>query len=191
MRRGACDHATMPADGGRCGATPSQSAHACHRLLRPPHPASLPSAPYHLPQALASNTGLQSLLLDTNALGDEGAAMLATVSVHCHSTLFSAVCHACTPRLCRARVPAAACRAMLRPVHPCSRSHPAATQALAGGSRITTLNLSSNNIGDAGAKALAEMLKVWRFPCWLLLLLAAPAAAAACCPLFQSGVSPA
>lgn len=33
-------------------------------------------------------------------------------------------------------------------------------QALAGGSRITTLNLSSNNIGDAGAKALAEMLKV-------------------------------
>ncbi len=35
-----------------------------------------------------------------------------------------------------------------------------ALQSLAGGSRITTLNLSSNNIGDAGAKALAEMLKV-------------------------------
>lgn len=32
-----------------------------------------------LPQALTSNSGLQSLLLDTNALGDEGAAMLATV----------------------------------------------------------------------------------------------------------------
>lgn len=30
-------------------------------------------------QALTSNSGLQSLLLDTNALGDEGAAMLATV----------------------------------------------------------------------------------------------------------------
>lgn len=37
---------------------------------------------------------------------------------------------------------------------------PHQAQALAGGSRITTLNLSSNNIGDAGAKALAEMLKV-------------------------------
>jgi hypothetical protein len=33
-------------------------------------------------------------------------------------------------------------------------------QALAGGCRITNLNLSGNNIGDAGAKALAEMLKV-------------------------------
>jgi hypothetical protein len=33
-------------------------------------------------------------------------------------------------------------------------------QTLAGGSRITNLNLSGNNIGDAGAKALAEMLKV-------------------------------
>jgi hypothetical protein len=31
-------------------------------------------------QVLTSNTGLQTLLLDTNALGDEGAAMLATVS---------------------------------------------------------------------------------------------------------------
>ena len=45
--------------------------------------------------------------------------------------------------------------------------HPAPThsllpcpQALAGGSRLTSLNLSGNNIGDAGAKALAEMLKV-------------------------------
>jgi hypothetical protein len=36
----------------------------------------------------------------------------------------------------------------------------ASLQTLAGGSRITTLNLSGNNIGDAGAKALAEMLKV-------------------------------
>lgn len=42
--------------------------------------------------------------------------------------------------------------------HPLCSAHP--VQALAGGSRLTTLNLSSNNIGDTGAKALAEMLKV-------------------------------
>jgi hypothetical protein len=32
--------------------------------------------------------------------------------------------------------------------------------SVAGGTRIKHLNLSGNNIGDAGAKALAEMLKV-------------------------------
>ncbi len=37
----------------------------------------------HPPQALTSNSGLQSLLLDTNAMGDEGAAMLATVRALC------------------------------------------------------------------------------------------------------------
>jgi hypothetical protein len=31
-------------------------------------------------QVLGNNSGLRTLLLDTNALGDEGAAMLATVS---------------------------------------------------------------------------------------------------------------
>ncbi len=45
---------------------------------------------------------------------------------------------------------------MLPPMH-CLLNFP---QALAGGSLLTNLNLSGNNIGDAGAKALAEMLKV-------------------------------
>ena len=31
-------------------------------------------------QVLGNNSGLRTLLLDTNAMGDEGAAMLATVS---------------------------------------------------------------------------------------------------------------
>ena len=34
--------------------------------------------------------------------------------------------------------------------------------AVAGDARIHTLNLSANNIGDRGAAALAEMLKVSR-----------------------------
>jgi hypothetical protein len=37
---------------------------------------------------------------------------------------------------------------------------PAARARVAGNSRIRTLNLSSNNIGDKGATLLAEMLKV-------------------------------
>ena len=59
--------------------TPAHPCHLLRRPLKPPLPASLPPATPPCPQALASNTGLQSLLLDTNALGDEGAAMLATV----------------------------------------------------------------------------------------------------------------
>jgi len=40
------------------------------------------------------------------------------------------------------------------------RAGPSGARAPAGNSRIRTLNLSSNNIGDKGATLLAEMLKV-------------------------------
>jgi hypothetical protein len=60
--------------------------------------------------------------------------------------------------------------------------HDVCLQALAGGSRITTLNLSGNNIGDAGAKSLAEMLKVGNMPAGLLCI----TAAVNCCRLLLS-----
>lgn len=55
-----------------CSRAPPSTA--SKRLHTHPPTAAIPGL-----QALTSNSGLQSLLLDTNALGDEGAAMLATV----------------------------------------------------------------------------------------------------------------
>ena len=131
-----------------------------------------------LVEALQQNETLQTLVLDTNSIGDEGAEILAkhlSSKLPQHTGVYPVICASST-LTCTNSCEAWSCEIPHLLHHLCriSCSHTQLVHTLnlaamvvlsmagcpVGDAAIRKLNLTGNNIGDKGSTVLAEMLKV-------------------------------